>query len=110
MKITIGFLCILSLAVTSLRAQNLKTEKGHEKNPYYSSTDTRHLKVSNEEWKRILPDDLYAVSREQDTERPFTGRYWNADTKGTYYCAVCGNVLFKSDAKFASTCGWPSFF
>jgi peptide-methionine (R)-S-oxide reductase len=79
-------------------------------NPYYSQSDTTILKVSNEEWKKVLPPDVYAVMREADTERPFTGKYWNADSKGTYYCASCGNKLFKSDAKFASSCGWPSFF
>ena len=83
---------------------------GQKNNPYYSNTDTTHLKVTNAEWRKILPPDLYAVAREQDTERAFTGKYWNADIKGTYYCAVCGNALFRSDAKFASNCGWPSFF
>jgi peptide-methionine (R)-S-oxide reductase len=94
--------------------QNKMTEhkitEQQNSNPYYSRTDTTHLNVSDAEWKKILPPDLYAVAREQDTERPFTGKYWDADTKGTYYCAVCGNKLFRSDAKFASTCGWPSFF
>jgi len=85
-------------------------KKGHENNPYYSRTDTTHLSVSNAEWKKILPKELYAVSREQETETAFTGKYWKNNPKGTYYCAVCGNALFKSDAKFASTCGWPSFF
>ncbi len=80
------------------------------KNPYYSRTDHTKLKVGNEVWKKILPTNLYAVAREGATERAFTGKLWNADQKGTYYCAVCGNPLFKSDAKFASTCGWPSFF
>lgn len=84
--------------------------ENHQSNPYYSHTDTHHLEVSNSEWKQILPPDLYRVAREQGTERAFTGQYWNSDTRGTYYCAVCGNVLFKSDAKFASSCGWPSFF
>lgn len=79
-------------------------------NPYYSRTDTTHLNVSNEEWKKILPPDLYAVAREESTEKPFTGKYYKSDTKGTYYCAVCGNKLFRSEAKFASSCGWPSFF
>lgn len=83
---------------------------GHEKNPYYSNTDTAQLKVSNTEWKKILPTELYAVAREAATQRAFTGKYWNTNPKGTYYCAVCGNKLFRSDAKFASTCGWPSFF
>ena len=84
--------------------------KGHENNPYYSNTDTTKVNVSNDEWKKILPPDLYAVAREANTETAFTGKYWDKDPKGTYYCAVCGNKLFRSDAKFASTCGWPSFF
>lgn len=82
----------------------------HQDNPYYSRTDDTTLHVENAEWKKILSPDLYAVAREQGTERAFTGQYWDSDELGTYYCAVCGNKLFKSDAKFASSCGWPSFF
>lgn len=81
-----------------------------KENPYYSRTDDTILHVDNSEWKKILPADLYAVSREQATERAFTGKYWDSDEIGDYYCAVCGNHLFKSDTKFASSCGWPSFF
>ncbi|MFT3908136.1 MAG: peptide-methionine (R)-S-oxide reductase MsrB [Ferruginibacter sp.] len=91
-------------------SQQPKPVAGHENNPYYSTSDTTHLDVSNEAWKKILPNDLYAVAREKNTEVAFTGKYWDKNPKGTYYCAVCGNKLFKSDAKFASTCGWPSFF
>jgi len=91
-------------------AQQLLAANAHKNNPYYSNTDTRKLKVSNAQWKKILPPDLYAVAREQATEKPFTGKFWNSNAKGTYYCAVCGNELFRSDAKFASDCGWPSFF
>jgi peptide-methionine (R)-S-oxide reductase len=80
------------------------------KNPYYSNTDTTRLNLKDAEWKKILPEDVYEVSRHAATERPFTGKYWNADLKGTYYCAACGRILFRSEAKFASTCGWPSFF
>lgn len=82
----------------------------HQNNPYYSRTDDTILTVDNSEWKKILTADLYHVAREQGTERAFTGQYWDSDDLGTYYCAVCGNPLFKSDAKFASSCGWPSFF
>jgi len=82
----------------------------HENNPYYSRTDDTILQVDNAEWKKILSADLYEVGREQGTERAFTGQYWDSEAIGTYYCAVCGNKLFKSDAKFASSCGWPSFF
>lgn len=80
------------------------------KNPYYSRTDTTQLHLSDAEWKKVLPPDVYEVARHKDTERAFTGKYWNFEGRGTYYCAACGNRLFRSDAKFASTCGWPSFF
>jgi len=79
-------------------------------NPYFSTIDTGKLNVSDAEWKKILPADLYAVAREKATEKAFSGKYNRSNTKGTYYCAVCGNKLFLSDAKFESTCGWPSFF
>jgi len=110
MKIVFIITALLLASVTGVYAQHIKSSKGHEHNPYYSNTDTRPLKVSDAEWKKILSPELYAVAREQDTEQPFTGKYWNQDAKGIYYCAVCGNILFKSDAKFASNCGWPSFF
>ncbi len=80
------------------------------KNPYYSNTDTNKLNVPDSEWKKILPDSVYRVGREKETEAAFTGKYWNTTGHGTYFCAVCGNALFRSDEKFGSTCGWPSFF
>lgn len=79
-------------------------------NPYYSRTDTTKLNVTDAEWKKILPDSIYQVARNKATEEAFTGKFWNATGLGTYYCAVCGNELFRSDSKFASTCGWPSFY
>lgn len=105
------FLLTLILATQiACHSQNSNNKQVPVKNPYYSRTDTRKLHITNAEWKRILPPDLYAVARENATERAFTGKYWDADVKGSYYCAVCGNPLFRSDAKFASSCGWPSFF
>jgi peptide-methionine (R)-S-oxide reductase len=80
------------------------------KNPYYSRTDTTHLNVSNAEWKKVLPEDVYEISRNAATERAFTGKFWDFEGLGTYYCAACGNPLFTSDSKFASSCGWPSFY
>lgn len=85
-----------------------KTDK--IQNPYYSRTSTEKLTVTDEEWKKVLPDDLYRVARKAETERAFTGKLWESETKGTYYCAVCGNKLFRSNQKFTSSCGWPSFF
>jgi peptide-methionine (R)-S-oxide reductase len=107
----ISFLSLLALlnCNSASRADSMKNT-GQTKNPYYSRTDTTKLNVPDAEWKKILPADVYAVAREKDTEYAFTGKYWNFDGIGTYYCAVCGNKLFRSDAKFASSCGWPSFF
>lgn len=79
-------------------------------NPYYSRTDTSKLSVTDAEWKKILPDSIYHIAREKGTEYAFSGKYWNYEGIGTYYCAACGNKLFISDAKFSSSCGWPSFF
>ena len=79
-------------------------------NPYYSRTDRTKLTVSNDEWKKILAPELYAIAREANTEYPHTGKYNIFDELGEYHCAVCGNHLFRSDSKFSSTCGWPSFF
>jgi peptide-methionine (R)-S-oxide reductase len=110
MKKTSIYIVLLLLITSGSFAQNERSAHGHEHNPWYSNTDTTPLQVSNTEWKKVLSADLYAVAREKDTERPFTGKYWKTTTKGTYYCAVCGNMLFRSDTKFASSCGWPSFY
>jgi len=79
-------------------------------NPAFSTTDSSPVNMSNEEWKKILPADVYRVAREKGTERPWTSPYETSKEIGTYYCAVCGNPLFRSDTKFESGCGWPSFY
>jgi peptide-methionine (R)-S-oxide reductase len=81
-----------------------------KKNPVYSRTDSSKLNISDEEWRKILPADIYAIAREKGTERPWTSKFENSKEVGTYYCAACGNPLFKSDTKFESGCGWPSFY
>lgn len=79
-------------------------------NPYYSRTDTTRLQLPDAEWKKVLSPEVYHIAREKGTERAFTGKFWNHTGLGKYYCAACGNALFTSDSKFASECGWPSFF
>lgn len=82
----------------------------NKKNTVYSNSEKSAVELSNEDWKKILDEDVYHIAREKGTERPFTGKYNKHDEVGTYYCAACGNPLFKSDGKFNSSCGWPSFF
>lgn len=81
-----------------------------KKNPHYSNADTKPVAVSNDEWKKILPQEVYQIARQKGTERPWSSPYETLKDKGTYYCAVCGNALFVSDTKFESGCGWPSFY
>ena len=100
----------LMVSCQTKQEETIMTDGQKSSNPYYSRTDTSVLNIPNSVWKNILPSGVYAVAREKDTERAFTGKYWNFEGLGTYHCAVCGNKLFRSDAKFASTCGWPSFF
>ena len=77
--------------------------------PAQSGESPSSLPKSDAEWKKVLTPEQYRVMREKGTERPFTGRYWDTKTPGTYKCAACGEPLFSSDAKFDSGCGWPSF-
>ena len=65
---------------------------------------------SEEEWKKELSPEEYHILREKGTEAPFSGKYVTFDKKGQYTCAACGNVLFNSETKFDSKCGWPSFY
>jgi peptide-methionine (R)-S-oxide reductase len=81
-----------------------------QKNPVYSKTDSSPLNLSNPEWKEILSPQVYHVAREKGTERAWSSPLEYIKDVGTYYCAVCGNPLFKSDTKFESGCGWPSFY
>lgn len=70
---------------------------------------TENEPTTEEEWKEKLTKEQYKVLRLKETERPFTGRYWNNSEKGIYHCAGCGTPLFESSSKFESGCGWPSF-
>lgn len=65
---------------------------------------------SDEQWRSELSPEEYRVLREAGTEAPFIGEYTDTETNGIYACRACGAELFRSDAKFHSGCGWPSFF
>jgi peptide-methionine (R)-S-oxide reductase len=101
--------CTYSQQPKQLKSNNMDTVK-KENNPAYSRSDTSSVDLPNEQWKKILPQDIYQVARGKGTERPGSSSFEHSKEVGTYYCAVCGNALFRSDTKFESGCGWPSFY
>src|SRR5688572_19181700 len=111
MKLFVSIFAFACTLFTSCDAQTKQVmEKDSSKTAAFSKTDTSKVNLSNEEWKKILPADVYNIAREKGTERAFTGKYNLHSDTGTYYCAACGNALFASNGKFESSCGWPSFF
>lgn len=70
---------------------------------------TDKVRKSDAEWREQLGDEAYRVTRQAGTEYPHTGEYTEHFEEGAYRCVCCGTELFRSDAKFHSGCGWPSF-
>ncbi len=86
------------------------TSAQQKPNPHYSRTDRKPLKVSDAEWKKILPSEVYYIARKAGTDRAFSSPFHDNHEGGTYFCAACGNPLYASSAKFESGTGWPSFY
>lgn len=99
-----------SYSQTSSNKKIMTMDSAEKKSPLYSHTDSKPVNVPDAEWQKILPANVYQIARLKGTERPWSSPFETSKEIGTYYCAVCGNPLFKSDTKFESGCGWPSFY
>ena len=97
-----------SQSSTNKKEKSMEDKKMN--NPVYSTTDSSKVNLKEDEWKKILSPEVFHIARQKGTERPYTSKFEGFKETGTYYCAACGNPLFKSDAKFESGCGWPSFY
>ena len=89
-------------ATTSQLRLYSATHKGYVMSEKVSKTDA--------EWRKELTEEQYHVTRQQGTERAFSGALWNNHERGVYQCVCCGNDLFRSEHKFESGTGWPSFW
>ena len=68
------------------------------------------MNKTEDEWKKELSPEQFAICRKKGTERAFSGQYYDCKDEGTYHCTCCGNKLFRSESKYDSGSGWPSFW
>jgi len=106
------FLNLMSCNSQDNSKQNNSKQYNKENMSHNDSKDYGNFRVkkSESEWKEILTPEQYRILRQKGTERPYSGEYNVFYKKGQYACTACGNVLFTSDTKFDSHCGWPSFY
>lgn len=105
--ITVVFLISCSDVHNSNKGAKMSDKKIVER---LKPDSTGKVNLNDDEWRLVLTDEQYNVTRQCGTEPPFTGKYYNHKDQGVYLCSACGNELFTSKTKYDSGSGWPSFW
>ena len=104
---------LLSVVIASIIFNNISSQVPYEDEKVLNSAnndESKKVKRSDSEWRRMLSSAEYHILREKGTERAFTGEYDGHFENGMYLCAGCGNKIFDSETKYRSGCGWPAFY
>ena len=104
---------LLSVVIASIIFNNISSQVPYEDEKVLNSAnndESKKVKRSDSEWRRMLSSAGYHRLREKGTERAFTGEYDGHFENGMYLCAGCGNKIFDSETKYRSGCGWPAFY
>ena len=104
---------LLSVVIASIIFNNISSQVPYEDEKVLNSAnndESKKVKRSDSEWRRMLSSAEYHILREKGTERAFTGEYDGHFENGMYLCAGCGYKIFDSDTKYRSGCGWPAFY
>ena len=105
------YVLIFFICNISCNTENIEAKRSQSSIHNFSYQDTlKKIIKSDDEWKIVLNPLEYNVLREKGTEKAFAGKYWNYTKIGTYCCRGCNFPLFKSNTKFKSGTGWPSFY
>jgi peptide-methionine (R)-S-oxide reductase len=109
MKIKLANMLLYGVLVGMIACQT-NTQSSNSSTQNKTTMEQFEVNKTEEQWRNELTEEQYYVLRQKGTERPFTGKFEEHYEPGIYTCAGCGNELFKSDTKFDSGCGWPSFY
>ena len=106
---TFGLMLIIASSLVACKTNNTNA-LSDTSTTKIDSMSTFEIAKTDEDWRKQLTPEQYAVLRQKGTERPFTGKFEDHYEPGIYICAACGNELFQSTTKFDAGCGWPSFY